>query len=48
MKRETDNLKGYTAKSKDIKNYKNKVLENFKLPYNGIKKLLGALVMVTV
>ena len=40
MKKEIDDLKGYTAKINDIKIYKNKVLENLKLPYNGIKKII--------
>ena len=40
MKKEINDLKGYPAKSEKTKNTKNKVLENTKLPYNGIKKLI--------
>ena len=40
MKHEINDLKNYAAKSDKTKNIKNKVLENVKMPYKGIKNVI--------
>ena len=40
MKKEINDLKGYAAKSDKTKNDKEKVLKNFKIHYEGIKKVI--------
>ena len=40
MKNEINDLKNYVAKSDRTKNIKNKVLENVKIPYKVIKKVI--------